>query len=316
MGKVPHGCATTTPATRRLIQQSTESLQTLAKRFGIDPKTVAKWRSRTSTEEAVRGPKPASTVLTPAEEAACVLFRQQTLLPLDDCLYTLQEAIPHLSRSALHRCFQRHDISRLPPSDEQGETLKKKFKDYPIGYLHLDFAEVQTEEGKQYLFILIDRTSKLTFAELHPHATQAVAVAFLRRVLPQIPYKVHKLLTDNGVQFRNLPQYSHLGRHPVGQLCDEWGIEQRFTKPAHPWTNGQVERMNRTVKEATIKRFHYETTDQLNAHLQKFLRAYNFAKRLKRLHGLTPYEFICAEWRKNPSIFIRDPTHHPPGPYS
>ena len=115
MGKIPHGCATTTPATRRLIQQSTESLQTLAKRFGIDPKTVAKWRSRTSTEEAVRGPKPASTVLTPAEEAAGVLFRQQTLLPLDDCLYALQESIPHLRRSALHRCFQRHGISRLPP---------------------------------------------------------------------------------------------------------------------------------------------------------------------------------------------------------
>ena len=133
MGKVPHGCATTTPATRRLIQQSTESLQTLAKRFGTDPKTVAKWRSRTSTEEAVWGHKPASTLFTPAEEAVCVLFRQQTLLPLDNCLYTLQKAIPHLSRSALHRCFQRHDISRLPPSDEQGETLKKKFKDYPIG---------------------------------------------------------------------------------------------------------------------------------------------------------------------------------------
>ena len=132
---------------------------------------MANWRSRTSTEEAVWGPKPASTLFTPAEEAVCVLFRQQTLLPLDNCLYTLQKAIPHLSRSALHRCFQRHDISRLPPSDEQGETLKKKFKDYPIGQLHLDFAEVQTEEGKQYLFILIDRTSKLAFAELHPHAT-------------------------------------------------------------------------------------------------------------------------------------------------
>ena len=291
------------PATRRLIQQSTESLQKLAKRFGIDPKTVAKWRSRTSTEEAVRGPKPASTVLTPAEEAAGVLFRQQTLLPLDDCLYVLQEAIPHLRRSALHRCFQRHGISRLPSSEDGSEIAKKKFKDYPIGYLHVDFAEVQTEEGKQYLFIAIDRTSKLVFAELHPQATQAIAVGFLRRVLPQIPYKVPKLLFSNGLQFRNLSQHSHLGRHSVGQLCDEWGIEQRFTKPAHPWTNGQVERMNRTVKEATIKRFHYETTDQLNAHLQKFLRAYNFAKRLKRLHGLTPYElglphqilYICPQ---------------------
>lgn len=316
MGKIPHGCATTTPATRRLIQQSTESLQNLAKRLGINEKTVSKWRGRATTEEAVRGPKPASTVLTPAEEADIVLFRQQTLLPLDDCLYALQESIPTLSRSALHRCFQRHGISRLPSDEEAGAVKKAKFKDYPIGYLHLDFTEVQTEEGKHYLFIALDRTSKLAFAELHPAAMQAIAVSFLKRVLPQIPYKVHKLLTDNGIKFRNLPHHTRLGRHPIGQLCDEWGIEQRFTKPAYPWTNGQVERMNRTVKEATIKRFHYETNDQLNEHLQRFLRAYNFAKRLKRLKGLTPYEFVCAEWRKNPSNFIRDPTHYPPGPYS
>ena len=175
---------------------------------------------------------------------------------------------------------------------------------------------MQTKEGKQYLFRAIDRTSKLAFAELHPQATQAIAVEFLRRVLPQIPYKVPKRLSDNGIQFRNLPPHFHVGRHPVGQLCDEWGIAQRFTKPAHPWTNGQVERMNRTVKEATSKRSHYETRAQLNTHLQTFLQVYNFAKRLKRLHGLTPHEFIYAEWRKNPDIFIRNPTHHPPGPYS
>ena len=316
MGKVPHGCARTTPATRRLIQQSTESLQTLATRFGIDPKTVAKWRSRTTTEEAVRGPKPASTVLTPAEEAAIVLFRKETLLPLDDCLYALQEAIPNLRRSSLHRCFQRHSISRLP-SEEAGAAIKKApFKDYPLGYIHLDFAQVQTEEGKQYLFVAIDRTSKLAFAELHPQATQAIAVDFLRGVLGRIPYKVHKLLTDNDIQFRNLPHHLKAARHPVGQLCEEWGIEQRFTKPAHPWTNGQVERMNRTLKDATIKRFHYASTAQLNGHLQAFLLAYTFAKRLKRLNGLTPYEFICAEWQKNPSIFHRDPTDLTPGPYS
>lgn len=321
MGKIPHGCATTTPATRRFIQQSTEGVQTLAKRLGLTPGTVRKWRRRTSTDEAVRGPKPASTVLTPAEEAAIVLFRQQTLLPLDDCLYTLQEAIPHLSRSALHRCFQRHGISQLPPADAPATGAKKAtFKAYPLGYLHVDFAEIRTEEGKQYLFVAIDRTSKLVFAELHAQATQVIAVDFLRRVLCRIPYKVHKILTDNGIQFRNLPHHTQVGRHPFGQLCDEWGIEQRFTKPAHPWTNGQVERMNRTVKEATIKRFHYETTAELNTHLQTFLMAYNYAKRLKRLKGLTPYEFICAEWQKNPTIFNRDPTTdplpHTPGPYN
>ena len=87
---------------------------------------MAKWRSRTTTEEAVRGPKPASTVLTPAEEAAIVLFRQQTLLPLDGCLYPLQDVIPHLSHSALHRYFQRHGISRLPPSKAEGAPPPKR----------------------------------------------------------------------------------------------------------------------------------------------------------------------------------------------
>ncbi len=106
---------------------------------------MAKWRGRTTTEEAARGPKPASTVLTPAEEAAIVLFRKQTLLPLDDCLYALQEAIPTLSRSSLHRCLQRHGSSRLPPGEEGVKVKKAAFKAYPLGYLHLDFAELQTE---------------------------------------------------------------------------------------------------------------------------------------------------------------------------
>ena len=68
------------------------------------------------------GPTPASTVLTAAEEAMAVAFRQHTQLPLDDCLYALQETIPHLSRSALHRLFQRHGINRLPapePAEKQ-----------------------------------------------------------------------------------------------------------------------------------------------------------------------------------------------------
>ncbi len=72
------------------------------------------------------------------------------LLPLDNCLYALQATIPLLSRSVLYGCFQRHGISRLPLSEEWQSPPKKKCKDYPIGYLHVDFAEVQTEEGRQY----------------------------------------------------------------------------------------------------------------------------------------------------------------------
>ena len=67
--------------------------------------------------------------------------------------------------------------------------------------------------------------------------------------------------------------------------------------------------MNRTIKEATVQRFHYQTTNELNEHLQAFLLAYNHAKRLKTLRELTPHEFVRAQWQNNPTIFTRNPTH-------
>ena len=115
MGQVLHRSATTTEAVRRAIQHSQASLRTLGRRHGINPKTVAKWRKRCSVADLPAGPKyPRSTVLTVEEEASIVAFRKHTLLPLDDCLYALQATIPRLSRSSLHRCLERHGISRLP----------------------------------------------------------------------------------------------------------------------------------------------------------------------------------------------------------
>ena len=123
MGRVRHGSATTTEAVRRAIQHGQESLRVLARRHGINPKTVAKWKKRTSTADVPTGPKePNSTVLSPEQEAIIVAFRRHTLLPLDDRLYALQATIPQLTRSSLHRCLQRHGISRLP--DVGGDTRR------------------------------------------------------------------------------------------------------------------------------------------------------------------------------------------------
>ena len=136
--------ATTTEAIRRAIQNSEASQRTLSARYGINQKTVAKWRKRAGVADLPTGPRePKSTVLTPEEEAIIVAFGRHTLLPLEDCLTSLQPSIPHLSRSPLHRCLQRHDISRLPEVTGD-EPAKKKFKAYPIGYFHIDIAEVQS----------------------------------------------------------------------------------------------------------------------------------------------------------------------------
>src|ERR1700760_1886699 len=101
MGQVLHGCATTTAAIRRAIQHSQESLRALAKRYGINQKTVAKWKKRTSSADLPTGPRdPKSTSLSIDDEAIIAAFRKHTLLPLDDCLYALPATIPHLTRSS------------------------------------------------------------------------------------------------------------------------------------------------------------------------------------------------------------------------
>lgn len=100
------------------------------------------------------------------------------------------------------------------------------------------------------------------------------------------------------------------------RACDEHGIEHLLTKVNHPWTDGQVERMNRTIKDATVRRCHCDSHDQLGTHLQLFVDAYNHARRLKTLRGLTPVEFIHQAWTKDPERFRLDPLHLTPGPHT
>jgi IS30 family transposase len=160
------------------------------------------------------------------------------------------------------------------PDVEGDKPKRQKFKRYPIGFFHIDIAEVQTAEGKLYLFVGIDRTAKFAVAQRVATADRKTAWEFLQHMLEAVPCQVHTVLTDNGIQFAEQPRnrntiYSRPMRFDM--ICEANGIEHRLTKPNHPWTNGQVERMNRTIKEATVKRFHYETHDQLRTHLADFL---------------------------------------------
>ena len=222
-------------------------------------------------------------MLSAEEEAIVIAFRKYTLLPLDDCLYALQAPIPHLTRSSLHRCLQRHGISRLP-AIAGDKPARRPFKQYPIGYFHVDIAEVRTEE------VAVDRTSKFAFAQLSGSAIVKTASTFLEALIKAIPYKIHTVLTDNGVQFCDMPKHrsgptARYRLHGFDRICREQDIEHRLTKPNHPWTNGQVERMNRTLEDATVRRYHYDTRRQLEEHLAAFLDVYNFAKRMAALRG-------------------------------
>ena len=97
--------------------------------------------------------------------------------------------------------------SRLPELEGHASSVKKKkFKAYPIGYFHIDIAEVSTAEGKLYLFVAIDRTSKFAMARLVGKANTKAASEFLAALVEAIPYRIHTVLTNNGIQFADLPK--------------------------------------------------------------------------------------------------------------
>src|SRR5687768_17416227 len=140
----------------------------------------------------------AATVLTLIEEAMIVEFRRRTLLPLDDVMGCLKDSIPNLTRSSLHRCLERHGISWLPDSQEKA-SKRGKFAETTIGYVHLDHCELRLADGKLHMFLAIDRVSKFTYAEFHDRTKMLNGAAFLQSVIEAFPYRIHTVLTDNGM---------------------------------------------------------------------------------------------------------------------
>ena len=255
-----------------------------------------------------------STVLTPIEEAMIVAFRQRTLPPLDGIMGCLRDSIPKLTRSSLHRCLAHHGFSQLPASETKSKC--GRFAEATIGYVHIDSCKLRHADGKIHIFVAIDRISKFIFVESYEKAGKMNAAAFLEQAVEAFLYKICTVLTDNGIAFADLPKNRtgpncvFVGLHIFSRTCLENGITRKLTKPYHPWTNGQAERMNRTIKDATIKAFHCPDIESLKAHVLASVKTYNSAKNLSELRWKTPFEAIAYAWTTAPSILKIDPLHH------
>lgn len=312
MGSVHHANAKTRARIRKEIQDSKESIAVLAKRLSLNPKTVLKWRHAGRVEDAKSGPtNPRSTVLSEQEEQVICEFRRVTKFSLDDVLISLRDLIPALTRSNLHRCLKRHGLSRLPK--EELKRPKKKFKDYDIGYVHIDITTLHIGKKKWYLFVGIDRVCKYCYVELYERMTQKNARLFLENLNADFPFKIHTILTDNGAQFTYALLVERLRPktkiHIFDQYCQSEGIEHRLTKFRHPWTNGQVEVMNRVIKAHTPRRYFYENVEELKKHLMAFILFYNYQRPLRALKFKTPYEKILEIYETDKTLFKVSPNH-------
>lgn len=290
--------ARTSAEVRTAIRNSSDSLKVLAARYDVNPKTVAKWKMRESLDDLPSGPKVRSGKLTTEEEDIIVRFREHTLLPLDDCLYALQAQIPHLSRSSLHRCLQRHGISRLAEPGAADAMAQREA--VPPGWLHIDMAQIRSGDGTHYLFNAVDQASKFVCVRMGAGGDTVDAAAFLSALAARLPFRISRVFTLDAAPFVSSGEESAFTK-----ACDAHGIEHNLTGSPHPWTRGRDIRMGRVTESSSI----FPSTAYVSSLLQHFVHAYNFRRRLKTLGGRTPYDFICEAAANQPTLFLRPPHH-------
>jgi len=312
-----HKNATTTPAVRAAIQQSSASDYELARQYGVSRQTIRRWRLRDSVFDASHTPHRLQTTLNAAQEELVIYLRTQLRLSLDDLLAVVREFIePGMSRSALDRLLRRRGHSRLPTPDVPARA-SKPFKAYEPGYVHLDvkyLPQMADETARRYVFVAIDRATRWVFIAIKSHKTAAAAKSFLNALHKAAPFKIHTLLTDNGREFTDRQFGSKAkdasGQHAFDALCEALGIEHRLTRPRRPQTNGMVERFNGRL-EQVLRSHHFNSAQDLATTLHRYVWLYNEHLPQKALQHLTPLQAM-KRWRSShPHLFSKQVRNHP-----
>ena len=301
-----HANATTTPRIRAYIQNSQASNAALARELGIHSRTVARWKARRDVGDRSNRPHRLTTTMTEWEEALIVELRRSLALPLDDIVEAMRRCInSELSRSAIHRCLQRHGVSaRLTPHKAPAAAFHTEA---PAGFIHLDVKYLPPlDRRRSYAYVAIDRATRFVYLEILTDRRADTAAGFLERFLARFPLAVHTVLTDNGSEFTDRfavdkkakPHDKPSGEHAFDRICAQRLITHRLIRPFRPQTNGMVERFNRRLSE------HLDRRPQLRAHrrfrdhaerdayLHTFVADYN-RTRLRCLGYQAPAELLA-----------------------
>lgn len=308
-----HCNAATNRQQRRLIRGSSQSCRALGYQYCISAATAHTWKQRDDPSDRSSRPHTISYALTCEEEALVLWMRQTGALSLDDLLEAAQVLLPHLRRSSLHRLLVRHGQSRLPQKQQQATGDLGTFKEYGPGYVHIDCFYLPKLEGKKrYCFVAIDRATRLVFLKVYENKDKEAATDFLTRCLEFYPFRMEKILTDNGREFTLKGFKNRWGTHtktthPFTQLCHDNAIEHRQTRPYTPKTNGMVERANGLIKQGTTKQHIYQNAQQMKDDLHQWFVFYNFFRKHRRIGRITPYQAVLQWHQKQPQLFLRMP---------
>lgn len=196
---------------------------------------------------------------------------------------------------------------------KKDKKVYQKFKEYEPWFIHIDISYWPVIDGKkQYIYVAIDRATRLIYIEVHDDKKASTASTFLQAVIKFFPFKITKILTDNGKEFTSK---NHLWKMDLeglfDQVCKAFDIEHRLTLPYHPETNGMVERINLTLKADTLHIHHYDTADEMAKDIKRFMIHYNFTRRhsslIKENKWRTPFDALCYYYAIMPEIFTEAP---------
>ncbi len=299
-----HACARTTPAIRLEIARSQERSGVLAQRYGVSTETIRKWRKRGPQDCLDHSARPHKLPWNSSTEERAIVceVRRATRFALDDLTFALQHFLPHLNRHSIWRILRAEGLHRrsdLPPlyPEEKPKRGKGKFKDYDLGFVHIDIKHLPKlharggEFRKRYLYIAIDRRSRSVQLAVKEDMTEVSAVAFLREAAAAFPFRLTHVLTDRGSCFTT---------SAFTKACEALGAQHRKTKPYTPQTNGMAERFNGRVKQEVL-------TITVGSHhdLERLLKAYNQAYNARPqrvLKGSSPDEVVRSRLAEAPEL--------------
>ena len=189
--QILHHNATTTYKVREYIQSNKDrTTLSLAKELKLSWKTVNKWKSRTELKDKSCKPDKINTTLSSFEEGIVCELRKTLFLSLDDLHYITKTYInSKVSRSGLGRCIKRNNLSDLTqflPKQEQEKRPIKKFKNYDLGYIHIDIKylpKMPDQKNHGYLFVAIDRCSRWVYIDIFQEKTAENTEIFLNKVI-------------------------------------------------------------------------------------------------------------------------------------
>jgi transposase InsO family protein len=305
-----HGNAKTNIHIRKEIQESTESVAVLAKRFSISESTVRNWKNRQDLEDRSTAPHKTPAVLSEIEQWVICEIRITTMFSIEQIVEIVKDFIPQSNFDNIYRCLKKQNLGNIREmrAEKPQKTEAGEFKEYEPGFLHIDLKympQLPNEPKRKYLFVAIDRATRYVYFALKDNKDAKCAYEFLDEVIEFYPYKIHKILTDNGKEFtdrfaRNRKAAS--GKHLFDIACNANKIEHRLTKPYHPSTNGMVERYNRRIEEILAENRFDDYNIMMEA-LKKYLNCYNYWIKQKALGYKSPIDVIKEYYLKKQELF-------------